>query len=184
MNCETFQCEVFEYVEGSLDPHEQAGADRHLAECAACRQLLAQEQLTARTLRQGFQQGTQHLALPPDFAQRLQSAVREENVIKLVQPAPAAESAWVRFAWPTAIAACILVTSFRLSYFSPGAGSSAAGHPRPAAFVTPPEISLQLEYCIPKYTFHREGSRVVDALECNPHPIEISFHRDDRPEPL
>ena len=184
MNCENFQSELPEYVEGSLAPDKRQAADQHLVDCADCRHKLQRAQAMTQTLSQEFQQSVRHLTLPPDFLDRLVTARQEETSAKLVPLHESSESVWVRFAWPVGIAAGVLVTSFHTSHVVPGKPVPAATTVRSTAAFAPPNISLQFVYCAPKYTFHREGNQVIDTLECDPRTVDISFHQDRQQKPL
>ena len=177
MNCQNFQNDLPEYMEGGLAPDQRRAADRHLAECPECRHLLQREHAMARTLSQGFRQSVQHLTLPPDFQKRLATAIGEERAAKIIPLRESSASGWARFLWPVGIAACVLFTIMRTSPLAPGG-------PPPVAALIPPDISLQFVYCAPKYTFHREGNQVVDMVECEPRTVDISFHQDSRQKKL
>jgi len=174
MNCQSFSNELHEYVEGSLSPARQRTVEEHLAACADCRQLLRQEQMLA----QAFQQGTESLALPPDFHARLTAALQQETSAKIT-PIPEPDSGWVRFAWPVAIAACVLFTSFRLSYFFPSPAAPGIADYKSTP-VSPPDISVQFVYCEPTHVFRREGNQIVDAIICEPRTVDMTFHQDNQ----
>ena len=179
MNCKSFQKERFEYVEGSLAPGRKRAADRHLAECATCRELLRNEQMVAKTLSAGFRDSMAHLALPPDFTARLVTALRDDAPAKTIPLPERPEPGWARFAWPVAIAACVLLTSFGPGLLSLIAPAPGAGRSKAAA-ASLPDISVHFVYCAPAYTFRREGDRVVDALVCEPVTMDLTFHPENQ----
>ena len=176
MNCKSFQNERFDYVEGSLAPGKKRAADRHLAECETCRELLRNEQLVAETLSAGFRQSTEHAALPPDFAARLVSALRDDAPRNILPLPENPEPGWARFAWPVAIAAGVLLTSFGPDLLSLVAPAPRSAPSKAAAAGFAPDISVHYVYCAPAYTFRREGNRVVDALVCEPVTMDLTFH--------
>ena len=178
MNCQHFQNELHEYVEGSLPPVRQRAADEHLNQCGACRQLLRQEQRVAQTLSQEFRQTTTGLMLPPDFQARLLIALHKEAAEK-VTPLPEPNPGWARFAWPVAIAACVLFTSFRLSYFFPDAPTPEITDYKSAA-VSPPDISVHFVYCEPTHVFRKDGNQIVDAIICEPRTVDMTFHQNNQ----
>lgn len=189
MNCAEFQNDLHEYVEGGLPPGRRQAAAVHLAGCPVCQGRLAQERAASQALSRKFRDSTELLTLPEDFTARLLAAMERENPVPgesrthfAGQTENSPRTDWVRFLWPTAIAACVLLTSFRLAYFSPG-GPASAGL-RAHASLTPSDISLHLIECTPRETFRRDGALVVDAVQCDPGPIEIEFHRNAPQKPL
>ncbi len=181
MNCRQFQHDLDEYSEGSLSAQAQAAAEKHLAECMACRQRLQEEQEAARSLREGMRQATERLELPPEVGRRVLAALSREREHppahtqyptsrerpSIVEWLTAAADGllgtlqWRRLAWPTALAtaALVAVAAWALLPRQPRAV------PRPA----PPQhaqrgISVQLSFVEPTYMFRRENGHVVDAL--------------------
>ena len=159
MNCRRFQREIYEYVDGSLSPRAQAAADRHLSGCVACRQALIQQQQTARSLSDKFRRATDSLQLPPEFGNRILAALADEH------RAPGEHQGvalfWRRLAWPLAAAASglLLLAGFFFLVRAPGPGT-AHPHPRSAGG----EVTVQLSYVVPTYTFWQDGEFVIDAL--------------------
>jgi anti-sigma factor RsiW len=159
MNCRRSQREIYEYVDGSLSSRAQAAAERHLSGCAACRQALIQEQQTARSLSDKFRRATASLQLPPEFGHRVLAALADER------RAPGEHQAvalfWRRLAWPLAAAASglLLLAGFFFLVRALGLGT-AHPHPRSAGG----EVTVQLSYVVPTYTFRQDGEFVIDAL--------------------
>jgi anti-sigma factor RsiW len=159
MNCRCFQREIYEYVDGSLSSRAQAAAERHLSGCAACRQALIQEQQTARSLSDKFRKATASLQLPPEFGHRVLAALADEHrapgeyqIVGLF---------WRRLTWPLAAAASglLLLAGFFFLARAPGPGM-AHPHLRSARG----EVTVQLSYVVPTYTFRQDGEFVIDAL--------------------
>jgi anti-sigma factor RsiW len=159
MNCRRFQREIYEYVDGSLSPRAQAAAERHLSGCAACRQALIQEQQTARSLSDKCRRATDSLQLPPEVGPRVLAALADEH------RAPGEHLGvalfWRRLTWPLAAAASglLLLAGFSFIARAPGPGT-ALPHPRSAGG----EVTVQLSYVMPTYTFRQDGEFVIDAL--------------------
>jgi anti-sigma factor RsiW len=159
MNCRRFQREIYEYVEGSLSPRAQAAAERHLSGCAACRQALIQEQQTARSLSDKFRRTTHLLQLPPEFGHRILAALADEHRAPVEHQGFALF--WRRLTWPLAAAASglLLLAGFFFLVRAPGSGT-AHPHPRSAGG----EVTVQLSYVVPTYTYRQDGEFVIDAL--------------------
>jgi len=160
MNCEQFQDQLFEYVEGSLAARQQGAADGHLTECVDCRLRLQQEQMVAQTLARGFRQSTERLALPPDFAGQLLRETRSQAPVSGFS----FRDTLLRFAWPVAMSACVLIACIRAGHFFPGTPSSANRIAEMAVARGGSEVSIDFSYRLPTWQFHREGNRVVDTL--------------------
>ena len=159
MNCRQFQDELYEYLEGSLSLQDQAAAEQHLAQCAACRLAFQGERETARRLSNTFRGATDALRLPPEVGRRVVTA--------LSQPRGAAEEPrielcfWRRWAWPLAAAAVGLLVLVGFFSFVQVPGLRMA---RPPSRETGEAALVQFSYVVPTYTFRREGGFVVDAL--------------------
>ena len=177
MNCQSFHNELFEYAEGSLAPARRRAADRHLAECAGCRQLLRGENQAAQALAREFRRQTGPLTLPPEFTDGLRLALRRAAAVPAAPQTERPASGWLRLLWPAAITACVLCASFRLGCFSPDRPASARRTP-------PPDIAVHLSYCVSQYTFCQQDGRVLDALERTPRTVDITFHPDLAAKPL
>jgi len=168
MNCGQFQKRLHEYVEGTLSTGARAEAERHLANCDACRQVVRKEQKFAQLLAGSLRRGTETLKLSPEIRQNiLMAALRKpapptlgETIIGL----------WRRFAWQAAGAVCVLVVAgLLISHFSRPRISEMGtvrsnDHSRHAALAQRPVVSIQIAYRVPALKFRREGNLVVDTL--------------------
>jgi anti-sigma factor RsiW len=159
MNCRRFQNDLYEYLEGSLSPKARAAAEKHLSECAACRQRLGQEQQVARSLANGFQRAVEPLQLPPSVGRRVLAAMADEG--RAAREVSDNVLSWRRLAWPLALAASLLLLlgGWAVLLRAPGPGET---HPERRAAES--DVSIQLSYVVPVYTFRQEGGFVVDAL--------------------
>jgi anti-sigma factor RsiW len=166
MNCRRFQHELYEYLDGTLSPGAQAAAERHLSECAACRQRLGQQQEVARSLSDGFRQATESLQLPPGAGRRVLAALANERAVP-VQP-QGSVLFWQRLAWPLAMAAVVSLLLAGWFCFMRAPGPGKAGPQLPLARGG---VAVQLSYVVPVYTFRQEGEFVIDALTCQTNVV-------------
>ena len=165
MNCRRFQYDLYEYLDGSLSPGAQTAAEKHLAECADCRQRLAQERRMAHSLGERFRQATAHLELPISVRRRVLAALAEEG--GAAKEEPGTVLLWRRWAWPLALAASVLLLGVGVLLLrGPGLGG-VPPQPRAGERV----VSVQLTYVVPVYTFHQERGLVIDALTCQTNVI-------------
>ena len=102
MNCRRFQHEIYEYLDGSLSPREQAAAEQHLAGCTACRQVLQAERDTAQCLSNTFRGATESLRLPPEVGRRVVAAFPQQRSAS--NELRGEVFFWRRWAWPLAAA--------------------------------------------------------------------------------
>jgi hypothetical protein len=183
MNCRRFQNRLYEYVDGTLSARAQAAANKHLAQCSACRQALHQEQQVAQFLSDGLRQGTGTLCLRPEIARRI---LRAPDRIRRTDNESIGWS-WNRLAWPLAIAAylLLLVTFWVINYYSalpflqskaspgerlPSVDTAETGPIHEMETAQPDHrdihsaVSIQVSYRVPIHKFRREGNLVVDTL--------------------
>jgi anti-sigma factor RsiW len=168
MNCESFQNELHEYVEGTLSTGARADAERHLAGCDACRRLLQKEQQLARVLAARLRQSSEALTLAPEIRRNILAAARDKSAIPT-----AAESItnlwryWLRLAAIPAVSLLVIATFFLEPHFfgkhtiqkaqKPAALPVASYSPRPA-------VSIQISYRVPAYKFDQDRNGVIDSL--------------------
>jgi anti-sigma factor RsiW len=159
MNCGRFEREIYEYLDGSLSPRAQAAAEEHLSTCAACRQMLSQEQQAAQSLSNHFRRATDSLQLPPGFGhQVLAELVLEDRPAREHQVIPLF---WRRLAWPLAVAASALVLLGGFFFFVREPGPR-LGRAQPHSSGN--GVTVELSYVVPTYTFRMQGGFVTDAL--------------------
>jgi len=159
MNCRRFQNDLYEYQEGSLSPRVRAAAEKHLSECAACRQRLEQEQQVAQSLADGFRRTAAPLQLPPSVGRRVLTAIADEG--RAAHQAQGHVLLSPHSTWPLALAASVLLLlgGWALFLRAPGPGGT-----RPQPRLAEGDVSIQLSYVVPVYTFRQEGGTVIDAL--------------------
>ena len=159
MNCRRFQHRLYEYLEGSLSRGAQAAAERHLSGCVACRQALGAERETAQFMSGAFRRATDSLQLPAEVQHRVLAALAEQRPVR--DQEQGSVFVWGRLAWPVALAAsvCLLLASL---YLFPWDSSRQTGLAQPN--LAGGDVSIQLSYVVPTYTFRREGGYVIDAL--------------------
>lgn len=172
MNCQSFQNELFEYVEGTLSTDEQAAADKHLASCDACRQAVEKEKRLARALSSRLQRSSESLALRPEIRRKILTAARE----KAASPTMAKSiiRVWNHWLGLAAVPVSLLVVAALLlvlhaySTRRPPLSTTITPHdtiPISVSVQNPqPAVSVKLSYHLPTQQFHQEGNLVVDAL--------------------
>ena len=159
MNCRGFQHEIYEYLDGTLSPRAQAAAERHLTECAVCRDKLDQERQVAESLSDRFRRATDSVQLPAAVGRRVLAAVVEER--RESDNPQGIVLFWRRLGLPLAMAAGVLLLAAGLFGFVRGlAPGGARRPPSPGGG----GITVQASYIVPVYTFQNEGGLVIDAL--------------------
>lgn len=88
----------------ALDASDAQALNQHLAECAECRQDLANWEKTASALALD----ARPMAPSPDVRQRIMNAVRDEKDARVVPFTPARRNVWTAFGSLGAIAAVVL----------------------------------------------------------------------------
>lgn len=159
MNCRRFQHRLYEYLDGTLSRRAQTAAERHLSECAGCREALRAERALAQSLSDKFQRATDSLALPPEVEFRLLAALaRERN-----DPVREQDNlfSWARLVWPVGLTASVSLLLAGVFFFGQGPGSPTARH---QARFAGGGVSVQLSFVVPSYTFRHEGGFVTDTL--------------------
>lgn len=172
MNCQRFQDELFEYVEGALSADTLAAAEKHFAECDACRQAVEKEKRLGAVLSSRLRQRSQTLKLHPEIRRNIMAASRQKK------SAPTAPEClidlwkyWVRIA---ALSSAMLVAGVLLAFHFSGTGRhetiSVPIVPHVSEVVSAAEnspqapVSVQISYRLPRRQFHQEGNLVVDTL--------------------
>jgi anti-sigma factor RsiW len=159
MNCRRFQNDLYEYLDGALSSGARAAAEKHLADCPACRQRLAQERQVGRFLSDSFRRSTEPLQLPPSVGRQVMAALA-------VEPSGAGARQtlflpWRRLAWTLPLAASLsLLLGIGLLWVRGPAPPGPRPQPRTAERV----VTVQLSYIVPIYTFRQEHGAVMDAL--------------------
>jgi anti-sigma factor RsiW len=164
MNCESFQEIIYEYVDDALSPPEKTAAQAHLGECSACRDLVQDEWLIAQVLSGHLSEAVEPVALNAHKQRSMADAVRKQVQNTPQSKKPLLLPFWIRLAIPAAAACLVLTLGFWL-----GRGFIRPRDPSVAATPTSPgpvgvEIPIHISYSAPRYTFHREGTMVIDAL--------------------
>ena len=173
MNCQRFQDELYEYVEGTLSADVLAAAEKHLAECDACRQAVEKEKRLEAVLSSRLRQSSQALTLHPEIRRNIISAVRQKNAT----PTGAVSlidlwKNWVRIAAISgsalSVAGILLAVHFsstkRHETVSVPVGTSAPEVASAAENSPQAPVSVQISYRLPTREFHQEGNLVVDTL--------------------
>jgi anti-sigma factor RsiW len=173
MNCRQFQNALYEYLDGSLSQEARAGAEQHISECVACREKLKEERQVAQAIGGSFQRATEALELPPSVGCRVLAEMAEET--GAAPHEPGIVLFWHRLRWPLALAtaALLLIGSWVILPHKPGSAESRAHRGSEAQ-----EVSVQLSYVVPAYTFRLEGGFVTDALSYHTYTVNerLSAH--------
>ena len=173
MNCERFQDELLEYVDGTLSADARAVADKHLAECDTCRQALEKERHLASVLSNRLKQSSQTLTLHPEVRRNILTACRQNgSAPTLAESLIGLCKYWVRMA--VILVAMLLVAGFLLAIHFSGTrrhGTASVPIVQHVSAVTSAaennpqrSVSVQVSYYLPRRQFHQEGNLVVDTL--------------------
>ncbi len=172
MNCRHFQDELFEYVEGTLPADAQAAAQKHLAECAVCRQAVEKEKRLGSALSSRLRQFSQPLTLHPKILRNILAASERKGSVPMAESLIDLCKYWLRVA--AIPVAMLLVAGVLLAIHSSGTRKREAvadpGPSRISAVTSPAQdnsrtpVSVQMSYHLPRREFRREGNLVVDTL--------------------
>ena len=144
---------------GHSTPGAQAAAAKHLSGCAACRQTLQQEREIAQSLSDEFRRSTDSLQLPQEVQSRVLAALADQGGARLEEQGSV--FSWGRLAWPLGLAASVSLLLAGFFCFTRAPKSKSAPS-QPA--LAGDDVSVQLTYVVPTYTFRQEGGFVIDAL--------------------
>lgn len=163
MNCRRFQNQVFEYADRTLSTRERATAERHLARCGACQQVLHREQQLGQALSARLRHDAESLALRPDLWRQVQRAVEAGSN----SPPPWASIVgfWRLFAWPFATVVSLQLIAGIL-VFHPFSGAhvreKASARSNGPDYQSP--VSVQASYHIAVRKFREQGNVVIDTI--------------------
>jgi anti-sigma factor RsiW len=161
MNCQRFQSQLHEYVDGTLSAGTRTAADRHLAWCTACREAVRQEEQLAQILSARLRLAADAHTLHPQVRRRILTTF---DVIPVTNRESIA-CLWNRFAKPLGIAVPLLVIlTFLLSNFFSGTKVHEEKTARGAGSAVHSAVSVELSYRVPNCRFRKEGNLVVDTL--------------------
>jgi anti-sigma factor RsiW len=148
MNCQEFQNQVHEFVEGSFSAAENAEAERHLEQCSACRALAQEEQQAGHFLAEHLDRGAGNLTLRPEIRQRILSGVRRKPTpIHPITP-------WNHLTWPLGLAATVAFLAAILWIV----------HARTVRLRSSSEVSIDVSYRVPVHEFRMQGDSIVDEV--------------------
>ena len=164
MNCEQLRENLYDYLDGSLLPSEQAAAERHLAGCLVCREAVRRESQLAQSLSRRFEQAVETVALDPVTRRGMAAAV-ERKVAGSRERPPVLF--WRRLALPFAAAAVMLMAAIWMRHHFVAGPNSHLETARLPAPSDNHEVRIHVSYSVPGYIFRKEGHLVIDALTCN-----------------
>src|SRR5258705_5413631 len=106
MNCQKFQKDLFDYVEGSIAPEQCAEAEVHLARCVECMAAVQREKRLQERLNAGLQRSVESLSLGSRArAQLLMMLIQRESRER--SRAQSFAALWVRVASAFGLAAVL-----------------------------------------------------------------------------
>ena len=159
MNCRRWEQWLDEYVDETLPHAERAAADRHLAGCAGCRELLRRRREAGQALSRMFRQATDSLQLRTEVERR----VLREAAADTATRRELSFSGWfARPVWRWAAVAGGLVAASLLVRH--------VGRPRQVGAEAAlswrggPPATIHLSYSMPVRAFERDGAFVRDTL--------------------
>ena len=161
MNCRQMRENVYEYLEGALSPPEKSAAEKHLAGCLACREVVQSERQLADSLSNRLQQSVQAIDLDALSRRRMVSALQRSVNRSQKQ---AWFSSWTRLAFPFAIAGLILTTVLLLGYSLLNLRKIPSRVEFGSEQHEMAEANIHLSYPVTGYTFQKKGNLVIDAL--------------------
>ncbi|MBZ5590414.1 MAG: anti-sigma factor [Acidobacteriia bacterium] len=170
MTCKQLRAAIPAYLDGELDPSPNIEIERHLASCAECASIAANE----RAFRAAFHTPALRFAAPPELAGRVGELLRSRTI---VAPAPRARSwQWLAVAASLVIAAAAgsLVTRVALAP-SPTrllAGEVLSGHLRAVAGDHPADVVSTDQHTVkPWFAGKVEFSPTVTDLAAEGFPL-------------
>ena len=180
MNCQDFQEQWFEYLDGSLPTRTHQAIEQHLAACPACRQDLVQHQQLAKKISGQLFQSVKSLALDKTVRSRVLASLQ-------TQPAPVRGekfpgSLWRPFAWATGLA-CLLVASLILSNYFHGTRQERSGSETRLA-AAPMPVSIRVARVETTYTSCVQGGFVTDALVCRTNFVNQTLWANASSKPV
>lgn len=187
MNCDSFQNQMYEYVEGSLSTDAQAAMAQHLGICNGCRQAVEKEKQLAMILSKRLRQNSDALTLSPEIRRAILAAAQR----KAASPTVAESVAnwwrqWIRVMIPATalLVAMGMVTALHFSSRQVGQTiqvsltNGVAVKTQSPEQTQPTTVSIQISSQVPTYKFQPEGNTVVDALSTETVMTSGSFQPD------
>jgi anti-sigma-K factor RskA len=159
VNCQRFEQWLDEYLDETLSSDDRMDADRHLATCVGCREVLRRRRGAGDALSRMFQQATASLQLRPEV---------ERLVLRQAAAGPARNgwrwfSRW--FVWPVwrwAVLGVVLVATGLLTHHLGRLREVRVEAALAREGETP--ATIHLSYSVPAHSFERDGVFVWDTL--------------------
>ncbi len=172
MNCESFQENLYEYLDGALSPSATRAAEEHTEACQLCRDLVQREKEVQRSMATRFQEAVAGVQLEGHVRRRILA------VLKTTPPERGEDLRarfWRRIALPFAAAAALVLLLITWKFHSSSEPGTHRGDAQLSSEPASRALSIHLTYCVPAYTFRREGNIVIDSLSCEPQTTEGSL---------
>lgn len=165
MNCNRFQNEVFEYLDGALSPGARESAEQHLGQCEACRAVLQRQREVAQRLSKRFHKDTAAISLNAGAQRRILEAMADHSADSEERFSFA--SLLVRLAWVGGLAACIVLVVWLKGGFPSTARplASRSSHSQEKSRVA---ISVDISYALPTCVSRQQGNEILDTLVTEP----------------
>jgi Putative zinc-finger len=177
MNCENFNDQMPEYLDGSLTTAQQASARQHVEKCLDCQRALARQEAFAKSIRLSLNRETEGLSLRPDT---------RRNIVKAFEPTRRAsiwlffEAIWRRPAWVgIVLTGLLLLISGRHFYRHPAKIPAQQTAAKDGRFTYAINVPIQTETQIDR----RQNNMAVDAVVTGAGVIDLSFSEDNRQSP-
>ncbi|HYG36543.1 MAG TPA: zf-HC2 domain-containing protein [Clostridia bacterium] len=175
MNCQRFQNQLYEYVEGSLPPRAKLAAEKHLSGCPLCRGLVNREVRVGRILYRELQKAAGPLVLSSDVPNRVLAALNRNAAPK--RHDSLLVSLWRQLFWPVAATACLLAVGLFIAIQTQKHRTALSPAP-----LGQQAISVNASYTVPTYTFRREGNLVIDAVTFQTNTVRQTLWADANAE--
>ena len=166
MNCQDFNDQLHEFLEGSLCAEDQSAARQHLHGCDTCSRALFREEARAKSIGQSLRHATSDLALLPET---------KRAILKGAEANKPSSDQWMRIreiftAWPirplvvgVALAGCMFL--FLGIYTNRSTTKPIV--PQQIAYVAFDSCVVDVPLPTEIHLFRRENNRVVDTIITN-----------------
>lgn len=179
MNCENFNDQLPEYLDGTLADGEQAAAREHVEKCVGCQRALAWQEAFAKTLRLSMNRQTQGLSLRPEMRRNIKKATEARAPLPTVLESIRAFFAfnWRRPAWAGAAMLGLLLLVFgNYFYQHPAKDFVQRIADKGDRYTYVINIPIQTETHVDR----NQNNMTVDALVTGDSVIDLSFAEDNK----
>lgn len=179
MNCQRFQEEVIEMLHGANSGASREELDEHLAQCTGCRAYYEAQHRLAGHISERFHQAAKHVAVNPEYRQRILAALEQAGSRHGESAHPKARTSAIALSplkiWERLLSRPALrwsAAALGLLMLLILAGTRRFG-PQPAlAAEFPVTIYARVPQLVTTYSFRRQGGFVIDALVTRPEIVQ------------